>query len=206
MTHHELPFKASFLVGLGDNGELILGDSDSNEYLFKMQHNGKKYIETWKKRLPDEMAYNCCKGISSDQYIFLQRSKDEKTVCYDKSLTKTTELNLQGELIDSISDEVFYAQETRFQSDWLIVHKTVMEGKSTSSDLASALQNLQLVQHKTLRPPSPHGWNSCLFVCRMKFSYVVVTHITRSMDIFDEDGRKHYSLKLYYITEISVRK
>ena len=172
-----------------------------------MQHNGKKYIETWKKRLPGEMMYDCYKGISSDQYVFLQRSEDEKTVCYDKSLTKTTELYIQGELIDIISDEVFYRQGAWGKRDWqIIVHNTVMEGKSTSSDLASALQNLQLVQHKILKPPSPHGWNKCLSVCRVKLCYVVVESNTKSMDIFDEDGRKYYALKLYYITEISVRK
>ena len=207
VTHHKLPFTADWDVALGYNGELILCDQDSERYLYKMQHNGKGYIETWKKELPDGMEHHCYKGISSDENIFLQNYVDEKTVCYDKSLTKTTELYIQGRLIDSISDEVFYAQGTSWQTDWqIIVHKTVMEGKPTSGNLASALQTLQLGRHKTLKPPSPHEWDCRLSVCRVKLGYVVVECDTSSMDIFDEDGRKYYALKLYFITEISVGK
>ena len=95
-------------------------------------------------------------------------------MCYDNALTKTTELHIQGRLIDSISDEVFYAQGTAGKRDrQIIVHKTVMAGISTSSDLTSALQNLQLDQHKTLKPPSPHGWARWLSVCRVKLGYVI---------------------------------
>ena len=169
-----------------------------------MEHNGEKYIETWKKRLPDGMKYDCSKGISSDQYVFLQTYSNVNTVCYDKSLTKTVELFIQDELIDSIIDEVFYAQGTLGDMQ-IIVHKTGMEVKSSSSDLASAVQNLQLGRQKILKPPSPHGWGGCLSVCRMKLGYAVVECNASSMDIFDEDGRKYYALKLC-ITEISVRK
>ena len=209
VTHHNLPFSAHTLAGLGYNGDLILGDWDSERYLYKMQHNGKGYIETWKKELPDGMKYDCNKGVSSDEYIFLQniRPIDEKTVCYDNSVTKTTELYIQGELTDSISDEVFYKQGTLGKKNWqIIVHKPVMEGQSTSGGLASALQNLQLDRHRILKPPSAHRWGSRLSVCRMKLGYVVVEYFTSSMDIFDEDGRKSYALKLYFIAVISVRK
>ena len=207
VTHYKLPFTANWKAGLGYNGELILSDWDSERYLYKMLHNGNEYIETWKKELPDEMVCGCNKGVSSDEYIFLQNDRNGKTVCYDKSLTKTTELYIQGRLIDSISDEVFYGQGTAGKRDrQIIVHKTVMEGKSTSGGLASALQYLQLDRHKTLKPPSPHKWGSALSVCRVKLSYLVVEWSNRSMDIFDEDGRKCYALKLYFITEISVGK
>ena len=207
VTHHTLSFTASYFVGLGYNGELILGDRDSKRYLHKIQHNDKKYIETWEKKLPDGMKYNCNKAVSSDAYIFLQKNKDTNTVCYDESLTKRTELQIQGALIGSISDEVFYAQGILWQTDWQItVHKTVMEGISTSGVLASALQKLQLGEHRTLKPPSPHGWGRWLSVCGMKLGYVVVELHTRSMDIFDEDGRNYFALKLYQIAENSVRK
>ena len=216
VTHHKLPFTADWRPGLGYNGELILCDSDSERYLYKMQYYGKKYKETWKKVLPDGMKYDFYKQMSSAGCIFLQNDKDEKTVCYDASLTKLTELQVQGVLTDSINDEVFYGQGTSWGNDWqIIVHKTVMEGTSTRGGLASALQKLQLGQHRTLKklqlgqhkklkPPSPHGWRSALSVCRTQLGYVVVEHNTRSMDIFDEDGRKYFTLKLYLITESSV--
>ena len=205
VTHHKLPFTANWRAGLGDNGELILGDWDSERYLHKMQHNGDDYQETWRKKLPDGMEYHCYKGMSSAGCIFLQNDKDEKTVCYDASLTKLTELQVQSYLIDSSNDEVFYGQGTTGENDWqIIVHKTVMEGTSTSGGLASALQKLQLEQHRTLKPPSLHGWRSALSVCRTQQRYVVVELRTRSMDIFDEDGRKYFPLKLYLITGSSV--
>ena len=206
VTHHKLPFTASRFVGLGRNGELILGDRDSERYLCKMQHNGDDYQETWKKGLPDGMVYHCYKEMSSAGCIFLQNYKDEKTVCYDASLTKLTELQVQGALIGISKNEVFYAQGTVWDiNDWqIIVYKTVMEGTSTSGVLASALQKLHLGQHRTLKPPSPHGWHGALFVCRTQQGYVVVEYITGSMDIFDQIGRKYFTLKLYLITEISV--
>ena len=151
------------------------------------------------------MEYLYYKGMSSAGWIFLQNHKDKKTVCYDASLTKLTELQLQGALMDSINDEVFYGQGTYGKNDWqIIVHKTVMEETSTSGGLASALQKLQLEQHRTLKPPSRHGWRGALSVCRTQQGYVVVEHGTRSMDIFEEDGRKYFTLKLYLITESSV--
>ena len=208
VTHHELPFAAHWLVGLGYKGELILSDGDSKRYLYKMQHNGEEYKETWKNELPDAVEYDCYIRISSEGCIFLQNKKDKKILCYDESLTKLTELNLQGTLIDSINDEVFYRQGTWDEDDWqIIVYKTVMEGTSTSGVLASALQRLQLGQHRTLKPLSPHGWSHALSVCRTELGYVVVELSTRSMDIFDEDGRKYFALKsIYFIAERSVRK
>ena len=191
VTHHKLPFTAYCISGLGYNGELILSDDDSQRYLYKMQHNGDDYQETWRKELPDGMEYHCFKEMSSAGCIFLQNNQDKKTVCYDASLTKLTELQVQGYLIDSISDEVFYRQGTAWGNDWqIIVHKTVMQGTSTSGVLASALQQLQLGQHRTLKPPSPRGWYDALSVCRTQQRYVVVETYTRSMDIFDQDGRK----------------
>ena len=137
VTHHKLPFRASRFVGLGSTGELILGDYDSERNLHKMQHNGKTYTETWKKELPDGMWVGCYKGVLSDTYIFLQSNKDTNTVCYDESLTNTTKLYIQGALIDSISDEIFYRQGTLSEKNWeIIVHKSVMEGISTSGVLA----------------------------------------------------------------------
>ena len=174
-----------------------------------MQHNEKEYIETWKKELPDGMEYHCHKGISSDEYIFLQNSRhvDEETVCYDESQTKTVELDIQGELIDSSNDEVFHQQGTRGKKDWqIIVHKFAMGEISTSGDLASALQNLHLDQRRTLKPPSPHRWGSVLSVCRTELIYATVECCTKTMDIFDEDGRKYYAMKLCSIAEISVRQ
>ena len=198
VTHHTLPFTADWRVGLGYTGELILGAYDSSRILHKMQHNGKTYIETWKKELRDGMKYNCYKEVSSDAYIFLQNNMNEKTVCCDKSLTKKSELHVQGILIDSTSEEVFYAQGTWGEKNWeIIVHKTVMRGISTSGVLATVLQKLKLGEHRTLKPPSPHEWGGDLSVCRMKHGYVVVERNTRSMDIFDEDGRNYFAPKLY---------
>ena len=215
VTHHKLASKADWKAGLGYKGEVILGYWDSKRYLYKIQLNGKEYIETWKKELPDGMEYDCYKGVSSDEYIFLQNNKDiyhqgdddEKTVWCDKSLTKRTILNIRGVLIDSTGDEVFFARGPLYRKGCrIIVHKTVMEGKSARGVLASALQKLQLDQHRTLKPPSPHGWRRDLSLCRTQLGYVVVESYTLSMDIFDDNGRKYYELKLYFITEISVRK
>ena len=187
VTHHKLAFTASRFVGLGDNGELILGDEDSKRYLCKMQHNGDDYKLTWKKELPDGMLYDCNKQMSSDGFIFHQNYKDHKTVCYDASLTKLTELQLQGSLIDSSKDEVFYRQGTFGESDWqVIVHKTGLKGTSTSG----VLQRLQLGQHRTLKLQSSPGWLESLSVCRTQQGYAVVELWAPSMDIFDEDGRK----------------
>ena len=185
VTHHKLPFTADSIVGLGYNGELILGDWDL--LLYKVQHDGKEYKEIWKRMSPKGMKKDCYKQISSDRWILLQNNDDEKTVCYDKTLTKQTELQLKGALIDSSNDEVFYSQGTLHKKDWQItVHKTVMEGTSVSGVLASA--QLQLGQHRTLEPPSPHGWYGALSVCRTQQGYVVVEFNTRSMDIFDQEG------------------
>ena len=194
VTDYKLPF-AAHNAGLGDNGELII--CDTMGYLYQMEHDGEDYKETWKKELPDEMKYDCNKGISSDDCIVLHEYTDEKTVCYDDSLTKLTELQQQGALVDSSKDELFFAQGTPGETDWqIIVHKTVMEGKK-----------LQLVQHRTLKPPSPHGWDATLSACRTVVGYVVVEYNTSSMDIFDEDGRKYLALEsIYFIAEHSVRR
>ena len=212
VTHHKLSFTVLQIVGMGYNGEFILCDSYSPKHLHKMKHNSKGYIETWIKKLPDGIKSYCWKGVSSDSYIFLQNDKDEDTVCYDESLTRRTELHIQGMLIDSTSEELFYAQGTRYEKDYrIIVHKPVVGGIFSSGVLATVLQKLKLGKHKTLqlKPPSPREWNKLLSVCRMKLGYVVVefnSRIMHSMDIFDEDGRTLYALKLYSITEISVRK
>ena len=187
----------------------ILGNKDSKIYLYKVQHNKKEYIETWKKELPEGIEYHCRKRISSDKYIFLQNSRpvDEETVCYDESQTKTMELDIQGEIIDSSNHEVFHQQGTRGKKDWqIIVHKCGMGEISTSGVLASALHNLHLDQHRTLKPPSPHRWDSVLSVCRTELMYVTVECCTKTMDIFDEYGREYYALKLYFIAEISIRQ
>ena len=207
MTHHKLSFEAHLIVGLGYNGELVLGNRDSRRYLHKMQHDGKEYKETWAKELRDGMEYHCYKQMSSQGYIFLQSGKNETTVCYDESLTKNTELYLQGVVYDSISDEVFYAQEP-LDDCKISVHKIVMEGTSASSFPASAPQKLQLGPHriKKLKPPSPHAWQWALSVCKTMVGYVVVESNTSSMDIFDQDGRKYFALKLNFIVAISVKK
>ena len=205
VTHHKLPFTARWNAGLGYNGELILSDYDSERHLYKMQHSSEEYQETWKKKVPEGMKFDCYKQMTSEGLIFLQNKKDKKSVCCDASLTKLTVLQVQGELIDSINDEVFYRQGTG--RDWQItVHKPVMEGTSTSGVLASALQRLQLDHHRTLKPPSPHGWYSALSVCRTELGHVVVERNAKSMDIFDQEGRKYYALKIYFIIEHCVRK
>ena len=205
VTHHKLPFKAHWRSGLGYNGDIMLGDWKSKRYLYKMQHDGNEYIETWKKELPDGMEYDCCKAMSGDGYIFLQKSDDEKTVCCDESLTKTFVLNHKGLLVDSSKDEVFYIQLPSDDAK-IIVHKTDMEGRSARGVLASALRKLQLGRNKTLKPPSPHRWDVSLSVCRPELGYVVVEFETSSMDRFDQDGTKYFAQKLYFISEISVRK
>ena len=188
VTHHKLPFKAHYAAGLGYNGEILRGDKDSKRYLYKMQHEDNEYKETWKKEVPDGMKYYCNIAMSRNGYIFLQNDDDEKTVCYDESLTKTSVLNHKGELVDSSKDEVFYRQESLDDSK-IIVHKTDNEGRSTRRVLASALQNLQLGRQKTLEPPSSHRWGWRLSVCITEQGYVVVESGTSSMDIFDQDGR-----------------
>ena len=72
-----------------------------------------------------------------------------------------------------------------------------MEVISTSGALASALQNLQLNQHRILESPSPHEWSGWLSVCRTQLFYVVVDG-TRSMDIFDHDGHHIRHIELSY--------
>ena len=209
VTHHKLPFKAHERAGLGYNGEIILSNGYSERYLYKMQHDGNEYKETWKKELPDGMWYGCCKEMSSNGYIFLQNHIDEKTVCYDESLTKTSVLNHKGVLVDSSKDEVFY-RHGQLNDSKIIVHKTDIEERSTRGVLASALRKLQLGRqkspHKTLKPPSPHRWQNSLSVCITEQGYVAVEFITSSMDIFDQDGRKYFAQKLYFISEIKVRK
>ena len=209
VTRHKLPFKAHFRAGLGENGELILGDEDSERCLYKMAHNGQEYTETWKKQLPFGMEYNCLKETSKNRDLFLQINKYKDAVCYDESLTKQTELYRQGELLDCINEEVFYARGNLGKNDnTIIVYRMVIEGKSNSGFVASALQKLQLGLprtlrldlHRTLEPPSSHhGWSSALSVCRTDRGYVVVESDTRSMDIFDLDGRKYFGFKIYFI-------
>ena len=183
-----------------------------------MQHNGNDYTEIWKTEFPDGIKSDCFKEVSSDGFIFLQKSdncisaenKNNKTVCYvdyEDSLIERRELHIQGSLIDSASEELFYAHSTWGEKDnKIIVHKTAMA--SYGGFIAAVLQELKLGQHRTLKPQSPHGWGTGLSVCRtdLELAYVVVESRTRSMDISDKNGMTHYALKLYFITEISVMK
>ena len=180
-----------------------------------MELKDKAYKETWKKELPDKMRYNCLKGISREGDLFLQNDLDGKTVCYDGSLTKRAVLHPGGICLDSIDEDVFYGQGTWHGSDFkIVVHKTVEGGKSTSGVLASASQRqqlspnrkMQLEEHQTLEPPSPYRWKSALSVCRTELGDVVVDFDTRSMEMYDQDGRKYFALKIHFITEISIRK
>ena len=210
VTHHKLPFEANRWAGLGYNGEIILGDKDSTRHLYMMEYNDKGYFETWKKTLPDGMKYYCDKAMSSNGYIFLKNHTNDKTVCYDESLTQTSVLNHKGRLVDSSKDEVFYRQG-RLNDSKIIVHKTDIEERSTRLVLISALRKLQLglkppSPHKTLKPPSHRRWEGGLSVCITERGYVVVEYRTSSMDIFYKDGRKYFTQKLYFIREIRVRK
>ena len=197
VTHHTLLFKANPNVGLGYNGELILGDMYSCRYLHKLQHNGTEYIETWKKGLPDGMMDYCYKRLARDGCIFLQNGTEKNTVCCDKSLTKRTELHIQGELIDSISDELFYGQRTLGKQNWeIIVHKLLWR-----EYLPVVIWQLYYTNcswaNIGLKPPSPHGWCGFLSVCRTEFGYVVVEWDTRSWTYLMKMVDIFFSLKLY---------
>ena len=214
MTHQKLPFEADWPVGLGYSGGIILG-RDSDRCLVKMEYNVEEYKETWQKTVPDGIRCNCAKGISDNGTIFLQNNRDKETLCYDEFLTNQNILHNKGILIDTVNEEVFYTKGSLLTGDYkIIVHKTVMERKSSGGFLATALQKFQLGEHrtrtldkpKTLKPSSPNGWKWAHSLCRTETGSAVVETKTSSMDIFDNYGRIYFPLTIYFPTEISVRK
>ena len=173
ITHHELHFNARSVLGIGHNGEVIVSEIDS-AHLYIITHDGSDYIQKYEKNLPCPVN---CKAIDGDR-IFLQKTRNADTVCYDQELQELCTFQQEGLLFDCIDDELFYSQGTPGRIDW----------KNIVVCQIDEMPSLQLKKKMTLQPPTNHFWEITPSVCRAMGSYVVVESQTRSLDIFDANG------------------
>ena len=189
ITHHELGFKAHFLLGMGFNGEVIIVKDNCDEF-YLIEHDGNKFTQKYRKNLPDGMDYGYNKAINRDR-IFLQNRFNADTICYNRTLDAVCIMYHEGLLLDCIGDKLFYRQGTWDKQDWKISVRQLYEDEESVPDVPS-LGKLQLEEQVSVQPPAPHGWKHALSICCVSESYAVVESLTRSLDIFDARGMMCY--------------
>ena len=173
ITQHRLDFNAHIVLGIGHNSEIIVVKLDST-CLHRIAHDGKDYIQKFKKKLPWTDG-NCYKGIDGDR-IFLQKYWNADTICYNKELQEVCTFQQKGFLFDCIGDELFYCQGAPGKLDGKIVVCQIDE------------QTLLLKKNVILQPPVHRCWGITPSICRVMESYVVVESEARALDIFDANG------------------
>ena len=147
VTHYDLGFKACFLLGTGLTGEVILPKDNSTDF-YLIEHDGIKYTQKCRKKLPDGMDDKCFKAINGDR-IFLQYSFNTDTICYNRKLQNLNRVHHEGWLTDCIGDKLFYSQGTQGEQDWKIVTRQLYHNEESVPEVPS-LEKLQLKDQVTL--------------------------------------------------------
>ena len=181
ITHEELPFEAEWDAGLSSDGSIVLAD-DPHLYLYK--HRDGRYNQLWKKPLPCGLGYNCYKAANNTE-IALQADTSGGgaiTQHYSHHMECITTSQHDGHLLDLLGDGSAVYGRRSGSGGWVIdVHKS----------------NGSL----TLQPPAGCEWGGGLSVSELPTHHMaVVDQRTKSLTVFDRDGRNKLHTFLIYVS------
>jgi serine/threonine protein kinase len=185
ITHHELSFEGDWNAGFSSDGSIVLASESDPSHLYMYRHNDGNYAEVRKKPLPAGLDYDCttCNKAINKTIIALQNYCSATTIHYSHSLEVHHTSQHKGNLLDLWDDGC-----TGYV-------RAAADGNGRVIDVYDNNQKRVV----TLQPPAGCKWEVFLSVCKLRDGFAVVDQLSKSLTVFDTEGKLVSQRTLPYV-------